>query len=187
MISNQTILFTREEVNSILSYMNDAESVISKQMIKHNGVLYKNGDFLRKKLNFTDENMWIFEKIKKWTSELNMELIWKSTPFSAFRKYRKGDFFVKHIDNLNDKLDYSGGGHKILTISIQLSDEDEYEGGDFLVWNNDKKIIVDKKIGNTIMYSANVPHEVKEITKGVRISLIVCPKDTNIKFNNSLI
>jgi PKHD-type hydroxylase len=186
MFFNQTILFTKEEVGSILYYMNDEESIISKKMIKHNGVLYKNGDFLRKKLVFTDENMWIFEKIKKWTTELNMSLIWKSTPFSAFRKYRKGDFFVKHIDNLNEKHTKRNGEHKILTISIQLSDEDEYEGGDFLVWDNDKEIIVDKKIGNTIMYSTNAPHEVKEITKGVRISLIVCPTDKNIKFNNSL-
>ena len=187
MISNQKVLFTKEEVGSILSYMNDEESVISKKMIKHNGVLYKNGEFLRKKLDFTDENIWIFEKIKKWTNELNVGLIWKSTPFSAFRKYRKGDFFVKHIDDLNEKYIIRGDGQKILTISIQLSDEDEYEGGDFLIWDNDKEIIVDKKIGNAIMYSANVPHEVKEITKGVRISLIFAPQNINIKFNNSLI
>ena len=187
MISNQKVLFTKEEVNSILSYMNDEESVISKKMIKHNGVLYKNGEFLRKKLDFTDENIWIFEKIKKWTNELNVGLIWNSSPFTAFRKYREGDFFVKHIDDLNEKYIIRGDGQKILTISIQLSDEDEYEGGDFLVWDNDKEIIVDKKIGNAIMYSANVPHEVKEITKGVRISLIFAPQNTNIKFNNSLI
>ena len=186
MISNQKVLFTKEEVNSILSYMNDTESVISKKMIKHNGVLYKNGEFLRKKLDFTDENIWIFEKIKKWTNELNVGLIWNSLPFTAFRKYREGDFFVKHIDDLNEKYIMRGGEQKILTISIQLSDGDEYEGGDFLVWDNDKEIIVDKKIGNAIMYSTNVPHEVKEITKGVRISLIFAPRDTNIKFNNSL-
>jgi len=187
MISQQKVLFTKEEVDSILSYMDDEESIISKKMIKYDGVLYKNGEFLRKKLDFTVDNMWIFEKIKKWTNELNVGLIWKSAPFSAFRKYREGDFFVKHIDDLNRLPGQHSGERKILTISIQLSDKDEYEGGDFLVWDNDKKIIVDKKIGNTIMYSTNVPHEIKKITKGVRTSLIFATTDTNIKFKNSLI
>ena len=187
MISEQKVLFTKEEVSSILSYMDDNESIISKKMIKHDGVLYKNGEFLRKRLDFTDENIWIFEKIKKWTNELNMGLIWNSSPFTAFRKYKEGDFFIKHTDDLDPNYNKNRNELKILTISIQLSDVDGYEGGDFLVWDNNKEIIVDKKIGNAIMFSTNVLHEVKEIKKGVRTSLVLFVSDKNVKFNNYLI
>jgi len=187
MIFNQKVLFTKEEVHLILPYMNDLKSATLKKMINYNGVLYKNGEFLRKRLDFTDENIWIFEKIKKWTNELNMGLIWNSSPFTAFRKYKEGDFFIKHTDEFESNYNKNRNELKILTISIQLSDEDEYEGGDFLVWDNNKEIIVDKKIGNAIMFSTNVLHEVKEIKKGVRTSLVLFVSDKNVKFNNSLI
>jgi len=187
MIFKESVIFTKEEVNSILSYMNDLESITLKKMIKHNGVLYKNGEFLRKRLDFNDDNIWIFEKIKKWTTDLNMGLIWKSKPYATFRRYKEGDFFIKHTDDLDPNYNKNRNELKILTISIQLSNETEYQGGDFLLWNKDEEIIVDKKIGNTIMFSTNVLHEVKEIKKGVRTSLVLFVSDKNVKFNNSLI
>jgi PKHD-type hydroxylase len=186
MIFKESVIFTKEEVNYIVSYMDNEEDIFFK--IKYDGVLYEKGSkATSKKLDFTEENMWIFEKIKKWTNSLDMGLIWKSLPFATFRRYREGDFFVKHTDDLNSDFRSKKRGIRILTIGVQLSDENEYEGGNFLVWNNNEEINVDKKIGNTIMYSTNTPHEVKEITKGMRTSLILFATDKNVKFNNVLI
>lgn len=186
MIFKERVIFTKEEVNSILSYMDDEEDI--RFTIKYNGVLYKNGSKgTSKRLEFTKENEWIFEKIKKWTDELNMGLIWKSKPFATFRRYRVGDFFVKHTDDLNSDSVAKKRGVRVLTIGIQLSDINEYEGGDFLVWDKDTEIPIDKTVGNIVMYSTNVPHEVKEVTNGMRTSLILFATDKNVKFNNSLI
>ena len=186
MIFKESVIFTKEEVNSILSYMDDEEDI--SFTIKYNGILYKNGSKgTSKRLDFTEENEWIFEKIKKWTSELNMGLIWKSKPYATFRRYRVGDFFIKHTDDLNSDSVAKKRGVRVLTIGIQLSDVNEYYGGDFLIWDNETEISVDKKIGNIVMYSTNVPHEVKEITKGIRTSLILFATDNNVKFNKSLI
>lgn len=186
MIFKENVIFTREEVNSILFYMNGEEDIRFK--IKYDGVLYQNGSKgTSKRLDFTEKNEWIFERIKKWTDDLNMGLVWKSIPFATFRRYREGDFFIKHTDDLNSDSIIKKRGVRVLTIGVQLSDEDEYEGGDFLVWDKDKEITVSKKIGNTIMYSTYVPHEVKEIKKGMRTSLILFATDKNVKFNNVLI
>jgi len=186
MIFKQSVLFTKEEVNSILSYMNEEEDISFK--IKYEGILYEKGcSGTSKRLDFTEENMWIFEKIKKCTNDLNIGLIWKSVPFATFRRYREGDFFVKHTDDLNSDSIVKKRGVRVLTIGIQLSDENEYEGGDFLVWDKNKEIYVDKTIGNIIMYSTNVPHEVTKIKKGTRTSLILFATDKNVKFNNALL
>ena len=186
MIFKESVIFTKEEINSILSYMDSEEDIRFK--IKYDGVLYENGSKgTSKRLDFTNENEWIFEKIKKWTNNLNMGLIWKSKPYATFRRYREGDFFVKHTDDLNSDSIAKNRGIRVLTIGVQLSDINEYEGGDFLLWNKETKISVDKTIGNTIMYSTNIPHEVKEITKGMRTSLILFATDKHVKFNNSLI
>jgi PKHD-type hydroxylase len=186
MIFKESVIFTKEEVNSILAYMDTEKDI--RFTIKYDGVLYKNGSKgTSKRLDFTNENEWIFEKIKKWTDSLDMGLIWKSTPYATFRRYREGDFFIKHTDDLKSDSIIKNRGVRVLTIGIQLSDDDEYEGGDFLVWNKDEEISVNKKIGNAIMYSTYVPHEVKEITKGIRTSLILFATDKHIKFNNTLI
>lgn len=186
MIFKENVIFTKEEVNSILSYMDSEEDIRFK--IKYDGVLYQNGSKgTSKRLDFTEENQWIFDRIKKWTDNLNMGLVWKSTPFATFRRYREGDFFIKHTDDLNSDSIIKKRGVRVLTIGIQLSDEDEYEGGDFLVWDKGEEITVSKKIGNAIMYSTYVPHEVKEIKKGMRTSLILFATDKNVKFNNVLI
>jgi PKHD-type hydroxylase len=186
MIFKEKVIFTKEEVNSILLYMDTEEEIRFK--IKYDGILYQNGSKgTSKRLDFTDTNMWIFDKIKKWTHDLNMGLIWKSTPYATFRRYREGDFFIKHTDDLRSDSIVKNRGVRVLTIGVQLSDEDEYEGGDFLVWNKDKEISVNKQIGNAIMYSTYVPHEVKEIKKGMRTSLILFATDKNIKFNNVLL
>jgi PKHD-type hydroxylase len=186
MIFKEGIIFTKEEINSILSYMDSEKDIRFK--IKYNGVFYENGSKgTSKRLDFTNENEWIFEKIKKWTSDLNVGLIWKSTPYATFRRYREGDFFIKHTDDLNSDSIVKNRGVRVLTIGVQLSDIDDYEGGDFLVWNKEEEISVGKTIGNTIMYSTNIPHEVKKITKGMRTSLILFATDKHVKFNNSLI
>ena len=186
MIFKENVILTKEEVNSILSHMDSEEDIRFK--IKYDGVLYQNGSKgTSKRLDFTEENQWIFDRIKKWTDNLNMGLVWKSTPFATFRRYREGDFFIKHTDDLNSDSIIKKRGVRVLTIGIQLSDEDEYEGGDFLVWDKDEEITVSKKIGNAIMYSTYVPHEVKEIKKGMRTSLILFATDKNVKFNNVLI
>lgn len=186
MIFKESVIFTKEEINSILSYIDDEEDI--RFAIKYNGVLYKNGaKGTSKRLDFTNENEWVFEKIKKWTDSLDMGLIWKSAPYATFRRYREGDFFIKHTDDLNSDSVAKKRGVRVLTIGIQLSDINEYDGGDFLIWNKDEEISVNKKIGNAIMYSTNVPHEVKKITKGMRTSLILFATDKHIKFNKSLI
>jgi PKHD-type hydroxylase len=186
MIFKESVIFTKEEVNSILSHIDNEEEIRFK--IKYDGVLYENGSkATSKRLDFTDDNIWIFDRIKKWTNDLGLGLTWESTPYTTFRRYREGDFFIKHTDDLRFDSFVKNRGVRVLTVGIQLSDEDEYEGGDFLVWDKDKEIAVNRKIGNAIMYSTNAPHEVKEIKKGMRTSLILFVTNKNVKFNNVLI
>ena len=61
-------------------------------------------------------------------------------------------------------------------MTIQLSDSNEYEGGDFefdndIVPNNfDKNIIREK--GRVLIFLLFLPHKVTPVTKGVRKSLV---------------
>ncbi len=59
-----------------------------------------------------------------------------------------------------------------LSLSIQLSDPEEYEGGDLCLWQTDKGVPMDKKQGTLIVFPSYTLHEVTPVTKGERNSLV---------------
>ena len=65
-----------------------------------------------------------------------------------------------------------------LSMTMQLSDPSEYEGGDFCFqWLTTKgvheeKVDAAKKLGTVIVFPSYIWHTVKPITKGTRKSLV---------------
>jgi PKHD-type hydroxylase len=59
-----------------------------------------------------------------------------------------------------------------LSISIQLTNPDEYEGGELYLYQSDKGELMDKTQGTLIMFPSYVLHEVMPVTKGTRNSLV---------------
>lgn len=82
-----------------------------------------------------------------------------------YKRYTTEDFFGKHVDNyysLTTSLD------RKITMSIQLSSSDEFEGGELDVLG--KKIKSSK--GSIVCFPSFFPHAVSKITSGIRRSLI---------------
>ena len=183
---NQKIVFNDLECKQILLEFTGNNHVTYK--IRYDGIFYEKGcSAISHNLKWNLNNRWIFDKIKNWTDELNLGLKWKRNPVAIFRKYKKGDSFFKHTDDL--KTDYVRHitGVRILTIGIQLNSETDYSGGDFFVWDNDNKIYIDKSIGNCALYTTNIPHEVAKIEDGERNSLILFITDMDASFSKSII
>jgi len=72
--------------------------------------------------------------------------------------------------------------HRKLSISIQLSHPDEYEGGDLqifdptVLFNDDDGFptrTINKGIGDMVIFPSYMPHRVTPVTKGVRKSLVL--------------
>ncbi len=81
------------------------------------------------------------------------------------KKYYAGCFFGKHIDNyysITKDID------RKITLSVQLSDDEDYSNGEFSVIGETFKL----KKGSVIAFPSYFPHEVKVITEGIRWSLI---------------
>ena len=85
--------------------------------------------------------------------------------FSLVRihKYNEGASMARHIDHS------STTSHPILTVVGILNDESEYEGGQFIMFDDYE---VKLKKGDVVIFPSNFmfPHEVKIVTKGVRYS-----------------
>jgi len=59
-----------------------------------------------------------------------------------------------------------------LSISIQLTNPEEYEGGELFLYDGDDGVIMEKSQGSLIIFPSYVLHEVTPVTKGERNSLV---------------
>ena len=81
------------------------------------------------------------------------------------KRYTPKDFFGKHTDNY---FCHKDGIDRKITFSIQLTDEIDFTGGDFLILNQSGP----RAKGSIVAFPSFFPHEVKPIDTGIRWSLI---------------
>ena len=74
--------------------------------------------------------------------------------------------YGKHIDRGVNGL------CRKLSVVVQLSDPKNYKGGDLLLYEGEKPVIVDKNRGNVYVFPSYILHEVTPVTKGERCSLV---------------
>jgi PKHD-type hydroxylase len=60
-----------------------------------------------------------------------------------------------------------------LSMTVQLSDAEEYDGGELLLYpHNLNPVTMPKRKGLTTFFRSHVIHEVRPVTKGTRLSLV---------------
>ena len=108
-----------------------------------------------------------------------------------YTEYQKGEYYDWHVDDditrsmINDKVltsaDNQGENIAILngeyvrklSFTIQLSDPEDYEGGEleFNV-NDEERFTAPNKKGTIIIFDSRTKHRVREVKSGVRKSLV---------------
>ena len=59
-----------------------------------------------------------------------------------------------------------------LSMSVQLSDENTYDGGDLIIYFGGKHFVAPRIKGSVIVFDSRLTHEVTPITRGERYSLV---------------
>ena len=120
-----------------------------------------------------DKSLWVYERITQYAQQVNNEL-WKFNLYSI-------------IDSIQYTVYYEGGGHydwhidigpnlinhRKISITIQLSDPDDYEGGDLEIWTGGEFKTIERKQGCAILFPSFLMHRVTPVTKGIRKSLVL--------------
>jgi len=118
------------------------------------------------------DNRWIFERITANLININNQFFnyeltdIQSLQFTSYDGKEKG-FYGKHIDMM-----YKGTGTRKLSITIQLSDDKDYEGGDLLLHYKDQPDVGFRNLGTATFFPSWMLHEVTPVTKGKRYSLV---------------
>ena len=118
-----------------------------------------------------DKIDWVFRRVTDITLNLN-ERFFKFDLFGLNEGFQFTNYeapsgkYGKHVDRgMNMSV-------RKLSISIQLTNPEEYEGGELYLYNDDKGIVMDKTQGTLILFPSYVLHEVMPVTKGERNSLV---------------
>lgn len=114
---------------------------------------------------------WVYRKVTDIVLNLNsrffqFDLFGINEAFQFTNYIAPAGKYGKHIDrSINIPV-------RKLSISIQLSNPEEYEGGELKIFDRDEGIVMSKEQGTLIMFPSYTLHEVTPVTKGERNSLV---------------
>jgi PKHD-type hydroxylase len=93
-------------------------------------------------------------------------------------RYEEGQFFNWHVDEGRGTVDpltlQRNQNLRKLSFSLQLSNSDDYEGGDlvFQDFATGEKTSATRQKGSLIVFDSRVRHKVTPVTKGTRYALV---------------
>ena len=132
------------------------------------------------------ETNWLFKKIITEIHRVNQEnfnYILKFVENLQLTEYNQDQqgFYSKHDDCGIDTRIENYIDIRKLSFTIQLSDPKDYEGGELIIYDENKKASMPKEKGTIIFFSSNLQHEVTPVTKGTRNSLVSWVQGPNLR------
>jgi PKHD-type hydroxylase len=158
--------FSKEECQTIINIAKN------KGLIKGN--TFGKGAARDSKISWlypADDMDWVFSRVTDITLNLN-ERFFKFDLFGLNEGFQFTNYespsgkYGKHVDRqINSPV-------RKLSISIQLTNPEEYEGGELYLYDGNEGALMDKTQGTLILFPSYVLHEVMPVTKGERNSLV---------------
>lgn len=163
-------LFSKNECEKIIEmFSNKVETARIADNTKIEKVRKSNVHFIDSSI---EDNKWIFRKITDCILNLNhnffrfdIEKI-ETLQFTEYCSSYKG-FYQRHVDTAHHSV-----GFRKLSFSIQLTDDNDYEGGDVLFHNNAEPDVARRNQGSLSMFPSYLMHEVTPVTKGRRYAIV---------------
>jgi PKHD-type hydroxylase len=116
---------------------------------------------------------WIYEKLTQVVMQNNEKFfnfdlsMIENLQFTYYSSNENG-CYKAHVDPINWKLPHN----RKLSVVVQLSNPEEYEGGELLIYNSHEPTVIRKEMGMMVMFPSYTLHEVTPVTKGERYSLV---------------
>ena len=98
--------------------------------------------------------------------DFNLHSVIDSIQYTEY--YDNGGHYDWHVDVGPGSIN-----HRKISITVQLSDPEEYEGGDFELWTGGDFKTLPKLKGDVILFPSFLLHRITPITKGTRKSLVL--------------
>jgi len=132
-------------------------------------------DYRTTQVGFFSSGHWVQSITDKFVKEANRGAEWNfdldSSELVQYGKYAKGCFYKEHRDCDVEKYE-----NRKLSISVQLTNEERYNGGNFKLKDYyGQELILPEGLrnqGSIIVFPSMLLHEVTEVRAGTRHSLV---------------
>jgi PKHD-type hydroxylase len=173
--------FSNVEIRNVLrlSKLYDFQEALTQDEIELNNGEKKEDSIRKSNIKWmppeADKTEWLYEKLMYMTLEANSNY-WKfdlshwkdAVQYTEYNGEEEGGYDW-HLDVGAHPLN-----HRKISITVQLSDPVDYEGGDLEIWAGGKEPIkAPKEKGAVVMFPSYLMHRVTPVTKGVRKSLVL--------------
>lgn len=160
--------FTPTELDAIINIGNSAEL---HRASTYGGSDVKVRDSFVQFLFPNDVTNWVFQRLAGAINGINQQFfnfdLYTMEQGLQFTRYQApGEHYEWHIDRGMQT------GTRKLSLTLQLSDPDDYEGGDLELWYGGEPMKASRERGMMTFFPSYVMHRVTPVTKGVRYSLV---------------
>jgi len=161
--------FSKEECQTIINIAKDKGLVKGTTLNDDNKKNARNSNISW--LCPTDNMEWAFRRVTDITLNLN-ERFFKFDLFGINEGFQFTNYeapsgkYGKHVDRGMNIL------VRKLSISIQLTNPEEYEGGELKLYDGEEETVMSKEQGTLVIFPSYVLHEVMPVIKGERNSLV---------------
>tara|TARA_R100000149_G_C5878853_1_gene143170 strand:+ start:2314 stop:2940 length:627 start_codon:yes stop_codon:yes gene_type:complete len=135
-------------------------------------------------------DVWIYRHVQPFVHMANIyanwNFDWDWSEEMQFTKYKVGQFYGWHMDCFDEPYNkpeepHRHGKLRKLSVTLQLSNEDDYEGGEleFQPRTSEKNALEtfipeeSFKKGTLVIFPSHIHHRVRPVTKGTRYSLVM--------------
>ena len=167
------------------------DQIYSSWNNKDDGLNVKRKEKIRNTFSYITEDLWVNLFATGWLLEANRQMynydlskydIENSCQISKYTS-NINSFFAPHSD-FSGLVNQNNPIHtRKLSLSIQLSSEDDYEGGDLLLYYHQQstkldgkpvlnEFLVPKALGTVVVFDSRIVHEVTPIISGTRHALV---------------
>jgi PKHD-type hydroxylase len=141
---------------------------------------------LVKWIDLNSDTNWLYKKLISEIHKVNQEnfdYILKFVENLQFTEYNENQqgFYSKHDDcGDSSKLENFVDIRK-LSFSVQLSDPEDYEGGELVFYADNQEFNAPKTKGTIVFFHSSILHEVKPVKKGTRYALVSWVQGPNLR------
>lgn len=160
--------FNKDEVNKVRQLWNETNWMAGQ--IGNNKL---NQEIRKSKVTYISDvdHGWIYDKITMACMLTNAS-VYKFDILGfhgklQVSKYESGDFYGWHMDSGKEK-----NSQRKLSISIQLSGPEEYEGGELQFLKGGHPLDMPKAQGTAIIFPSYIYHRVQPVISGSRMSIV---------------
>ena len=120
-----------------------------------------------------DDSEWLFARLQHMILQVNSRFyrydIYAFEPLQFTVYDQVGDHYDYHTDAKSDTfLEHD----RKLSFTVQLSDSNDYEGGDIEIFKPGDSVLGPREKGSLAIFSSLAYHKVHPLTSGTRISLV---------------